>query len=82
MSASLCLADCGGQYCPEYERYDAHVDRLVLELNGMSVHAGEVVQKEGTKLASRHEFAKRVAMDLYRYELCSIHALCDTVCKL
>lgn len=27
----------------------------------------EVVQKEGTKLASRHEFAKRVGMDLYRY---------------
>ena len=35
-------------------------------------HAAEVVQKEGTKLASRQEFAKRVAMDLYR---CVSHAL-------
>ena len=29
--------------------------------------AAEVVQKEGTKLASRQEFAKRVALDLFRY---------------
>ena len=28
--------------------------------------AAEVVQKEGTKLASRQEFAKRVALDLFR----------------
>ena len=27
----------------------------------------EVVQREGTKLASRQEFAKRVAMDLFRF---------------
>ena len=34
----------------------------------MSVgHAAELVQKEGSKLAGRHEFAKRVAMDLYRF---------------
>lgn len=29
--------------------------------------AEEVVQKEGTKLASRQEFAKRVAVDLFRF---------------
>ena len=29
--------------------------------------AEEVVQREGTKLASRQEFAKRVAMDLFRF---------------
>lgn len=29
--------------------------------------AAEVLQREGTKLASRQEFAKRVAMDLFRY---------------
>lgn len=29
-------------------------------------YAAEVVQKEGTKLASRQEFAKRVALDLFR----------------
>jgi len=35
---------------------------------GVSLESqAEVVQKEGTKLAGRHEFAKRVAMDLYRY---------------
>ncbi len=27
----------------------------------------EVVQREGTKLASRQEFAKRVAIDLFRF---------------
>lgn len=27
----------------------------------------EIVQKEGTKLASRQDFAKRVALDLFRY---------------
>ncbi len=29
--------------------------------------AEEVVQREGTKLASRQEFAKRVALDLFRF---------------
>lgn len=34
--------------------------------HSLACHAAEVVQKEGTKLASRHEFAKRVGMDLYQ----------------
>ena len=29
--------------------------------------AVELVQKEGSKLAGRQDFAKRVAMDLYRF---------------
>lgn len=28
---------------------------------------GELAQKEGSKLANRQEFAKRVGMDLYRF---------------
>jgi ribulose-phosphate 3-epimerase len=31
------------------------------------LEAGEVIQREGSKLASRQEFAKRVAMDLFRF---------------
>ncbi len=31
------------------------------------MHAEEAVQREGTKLASRQEFAKRVALDLFRF---------------
>ncbi|CAL8460555.1 g84 [Coccomyxa elongata] len=35
---------------------------------GVSVEPlAEVLQREGTKLASRQEFAKRVALDLFRY---------------
>ena len=33
----------------------------------VSCVAGEVLQREGTRLASRQEFAKRVAMDLFRF---------------
>ena len=32
-----------------------------------AVRAEEVAQREGTKLASRQEFAKRVALDLFRF---------------
>ena len=32
-----------------------------------AAHAEEVAQREGTKLASRQEFAKRVALDLFRF---------------
>lgn len=38
--------------------------------------AAEVVQKEGTKLASRQEFAKRVALDLFR---CVLPLPCSSV---
>lgn len=38
--------------------------------------AVEVVQKEGTKLASRQEFAKRVALDLFRCVLPCSTVLC------
>ena len=42
--------------------------------------AAEVVQKEGTKLASRQEFAKRVALDLFRYVLPCFPVL--STCKI
>ena len=29
--------------------------------------AAELAEKEGSKLASRHDFARRVAIDLYRF---------------
>ena len=35
-------------------------------LNYFLCCSAEVVQKEGSKLASRQEFAKRVALDLFR----------------
>ena len=31
------------------------------------MHAAELVQKEGSKLAGRQEFAKRVAINLYHF---------------
>ncbi|KAL3132314.1 hypothetical protein ABBQ32_008892 [Trebouxia sp. C0010 RCD-2024] len=39
----------------------------VIQLGVSLEPLAEVVQKEGTKLASRQEFAKRVALDLFRY---------------
>ena len=38
-----------------------------LQPHPCAVHAEEVMQREGTKLASRQEFAKRVALDLFRF---------------
>ena len=31
------------------------------------VHTAEVAEKEGSKLLGRQEYAKRVALDLYRF---------------
>ena len=46
----------------------------VVHLTPCSSYAAEIVQKEGTKLASRQDFAKRVALDLFRSQACDITA--------
>ena len=44
-------------------------------IDTLFLYAAEIVQKEGTKLASRQDFAKRVALDLFRSQACN-----TTVC--
>jgi len=50
--------------------YDSKLVKLICNgkaaLRAFMRCAAEVAQKEGTKLASRQEFAKRVALDLFR----------------
>ena len=40
---------------------------LSCQADNVSARAAELVQKEGSKLAGRQEFAKRVAMSLYHF---------------
>lgn len=72
MQANICLVS---MLCAPRKPQDAVLLSVVYRADWMKLYAAEVVQKEGTKLASRHEFAKRVAMDLYRYEPCSLQCV-------